>query len=69
MTGIDSMDVLKQNVAVAQQVVRNVAHSLAQPGALRESPWRDVVKGAVMTSPDSIPANTRRKLALILGEH
>lgn len=60
--------VLKQNVAVAQQVIRNVARALAQPGAMRESPWKDVVKGAVMTSADAIPPDTRRKLALILGE-
>lgn len=61
--------VLKQNVATAQQVVRNVARALAQPGAPKQSPWQDVVKGAVMTAPDAIPQNTRRKLALILGEN
>lgn len=60
--------VLKQNVATAQNVIKNVAHAMAQPGAPTVSPYQDIVKGAVMTSPDTIPANTRRKLALILGE-
>ena len=60
--------VLKQNVATAQNVIKNVAHAMAQPGAPTVSPYQDIVKGAVMTSPDAIPANTRRKLALILGE-
>jgi 5'-methylthioadenosine phosphorylase len=59
--------VLKQNVATAQNVIRNVAQAMAQPGAPTVSPYKDVVKGAVMTAPDAIPANTRRKLALILN--
>ena len=60
--------VLKQNVAVAQDVIRQVARALAQPDAPKESPWKDIAKSAVMTAPDAIPTDTRRKLALILGE-
>jgi 5'-methylthioadenosine phosphorylase len=60
--------VLKQNVARAQDTVRNVARHMAQPGAPRQSFFKDVVKGAVMTAPSAIPVDARRKLALILGE-
>lgn len=61
--------VLKQNVARAQETVKHVARALAAPSAPKKSPFADVVKGAVMTQPDFIPVNARRKLALLLGEH
>ena len=60
--------VLKKNVATAQDVVKNVAGALAKPGAPKESPWKDVVAGGIMTSRELIPAETRRRLALFLGD-
>jgi 5'-methylthioadenosine phosphorylase len=60
--------VLKKNVARAQETVRRVAALLAAPEAPRASPYRDVVRGAVMTAPEAIPAAARQKLALIVGD-
>lgn len=60
--------VLKKNVARAQEAVRHVARALAAPEAPRQSPWKDVVRGAVMTDPAAIPVNARKKLAAILGD-
>lgn len=60
--------VLKKNVAVAQEVVRGVARRLAGAGAPRKSPYADVARGAVMTSPDAMQREARRRLAAIVGD-
>lgn len=60
--------VLKQNVAVAQRVIRGVAERLAGPGAPAKSPFADIARGAVMTAPDAMPREARRRLAHILGD-
>lgn len=60
--------VLKQNVAVAQRVIRGVAERLAGPGAPTESPFSTVARGAVMTSPDAMPREARRRLAAMIGD-
>ena len=60
--------VLKKNVAVAQEVLRGVARRLAGPGAPTRSPFADVAKGAVMTSPDAMQREARRRLAAIVGD-
>ncbi len=60
--------VLKQNVAVAQQVIREVAKRLTGPGAPSKSPFADVARGAVMTAPDAMPREARRRLAAIVGD-
>lgn len=60
--------VLKQNVAVAQRVIRGVARRLALPSAPNRSPFADAARGAVMTAPEAIPREARRRLAAIVGD-
>ncbi len=63
--------VLKKNVAVAQQVITNVAATLARAngaGTPPKSPWANVVDGAVMTSPEARALEARRKLRYIAGD-
>ncbi len=60
--------VLKQNVAVAQRVIRGVAERLAGPGAPAASPFAGIARGAVMTAPEAMPREARRRLAAILGD-
>jgi 5'-methylthioadenosine phosphorylase len=60
--------VIKKNVATARAAIANLAKALAQPSAPRVSPWRDVLKGAVMTAPDRVPAEARARLAAIWSE-
>jgi 5'-methylthioadenosine phosphorylase len=58
--------VLQKNVAVAQQVITNVAQALAQTRP--SSPWSTVVDGAVMTAPAARALEARRKLRFIAGD-
>jgi 5'-methylthioadenosine phosphorylase len=58
--------VLKKNVAVAQQVIANVAQSLST--SKPTSPYGRVVDGAVMTSPEMRAHEALRKLRVIAGD-
>lgn len=60
--------ILKQNVAVAQDVVKHTARALAAEGALRESPYKDVAAMALMTARDAIPVDRRRTVRRLFGE-
>jgi 5'-methylthioadenosine phosphorylase len=62
------MAVMKQNVSVAQDVVRGVAQRLAAPGAPSTSPFHDIASGAVMTSKDARSIEARRRLRAIAGD-
>jgi 5'-methylthioadenosine phosphorylase len=59
---------LQQNVATAQQVVAELARLLATADAPRQSPFHDVVAGAVMTDPHERPREALRRLRTIAGE-
>ncbi len=60
--------VLHKCAAVAQEAVRGVARALAQPGAPDKSPFADIARGAVMTSRDAAPIDSKRRLAGIVGD-
>jgi len=56
--------VVKANVAVAQQVIRQVVPKIAAHEG--PSPQANALKFAIMTAPDAIPAATREKLSLLI---
>jgi 5'-methylthioadenosine phosphorylase len=60
--------VIKQNVANAQQVIREVAKTFASGDAPRESPYKGTNAFAIMTAKDAIPADKKRALRLIAGD-
>ena len=62
------MAVMKQNISVAREVVRNLAEALAQPLAPRESPFKGILAGAVMTSPSARSMEAKRRLRAIAGD-
>jgi 5'-methylthioadenosine phosphorylase len=59
---------LRHTVAVAREVVSNVAQRLAAADAPRQSPFADVVASAVMTDPDRRPPETLARLRSIVGD-
>jgi 5'-methylthioadenosine phosphorylase len=58
---------LNRNVSVAQRIIRNAVKRLAA-GELK-SPFDGALKHAVMTRPDLIFPDTRRRLAAIIGKY
>lgn len=56
---------LQKNVTVAQEGIRNAVRMLEG----RESPAWNALKDALMTPPDLVPIETRRKLALLLKKY
>jgi 5'-methylthioadenosine phosphorylase len=56
---------LQDNAALARRIIRSAALAL---GPERSCSCADAVKTAVITSPEAMRPETRRKLALILGE-
>lgn len=61
--------ILKQNVAVAQDVVRRTAKRLAADDGPKVSPYKDVAAMALMTSRDCIPVDRRRSARRLFGEY
>lgn len=57
---------LKKNVRVAQDGIRNAVRAL---DGSRESPTWNALNNALMTNPDVVPVETRRKLALLLDRY
>lgn len=60
------MAVLKANGELANAIVKTVATTLPKTST---SPWLDAAKMAIMTRPDLIPENTRKKVALLYGRY
>lgn len=60
--------ILKQNVAVAQEVVKNTARRLHSED-FSKSPYSDVAAMAVMTTRDAIPVDRRRSARRLFGEY
>lgn len=65
---VDVEQILKIAHANAANVRDLVAGAVPKLGALPDSPWRDVLKFAVMTAPELQPAETVAKLEAILPE-
>jgi 5'-methylthioadenosine phosphorylase len=59
--------VVRKNVAVAQQVIRELVPRVAAFEG--PHPLEGLLKYAVMTSPDRIPAETRERLDLLIGKY
>lgn len=59
---------LQKNVATAQQVVANLANRLSVADGPRQSPYHDVVAGAVMTDAQYRPREALRRLRVIAGD-
>jgi 5'-methylthioadenosine phosphorylase len=57
---------LQQNVAMAQRVI---GEALPRIPVERGSPYRDALKGAIITDPAAIPAHTKRNLAPLIGKY
>ncbi len=60
------IDILNRNTQVAQQAVRNLARSW-QPN--RECSCKEALGSALITDPKRIPAETRKKLDLLVGKY
>jgi 5'-methylthioadenosine phosphorylase len=60
------LEVLHKNVGTAQRIIRE-----AVPGipAQRTCPCREAARYAVMTAPDQIPPETRRRVSLLYGKY
>jgi 5'-methylthioadenosine phosphorylase len=61
--------VVKNNVAVAQDVVGRVAKALAEGAAPEKSPQKDAARGAIMTAAENIPEGRREHARILFGEH
>lgn len=57
---------LQKNVRAAQDGVRNAVRAL---DGSQESPTWNALKNSLMTNPDVVPVETRRKLALLLDKY
>ena len=60
------VQVLLENVAVSQRVLKKIIPALSQE---RRCPCASALENAIITSPDRIPRETKEKLAPILGRY
>ena len=58
--------VLQQNTAMAQRIIGG---ALPHIPLERGSPYRDALKGSIITDPAAIPAHTKRNLAPLIGKY
>jgi 5'-methylthioadenosine phosphorylase len=56
--------IMKKNVALARRAIVELARSLPDPS---KSPASKALSGALITSPDAIPAATRARLSWLIG--
>ncbi len=61
------IDFLNRNVATAQSIVRGALRRLAATNP--SSPYASALKNAIMTRPDLVFPETRRRLAAIIGKY
>ncbi len=59
------VEVMKKNVETAKKIVKEVG--LQMPS--EPTPWREMLKHAMVTQPDTIPAETREKLSLLIKNY
>jgi len=62
------MEVLRQNAAMAQQVVHNAVVELAEAGE-RSCPCRDALRYALITPQELVPESTLQRLAPLVGRY
>ena len=60
------IEILNQNTQVAQQAVRNLVHDLTPD---RDCDCPHALAGALITRPEAIPAEVRRKLGLLADKY
>jgi 5'-methylthioadenosine phosphorylase len=58
--------ILQQNVAMAQRII---GEALPHIPVERGSPYRDALKGAIITDPAAVPLRTRQALAPLIGKY
>jgi 5'-methylthioadenosine phosphorylase len=58
--------ILQQNVAMAQTII---GEALPQIPVDRGSPYRDALKGAIITQPSAIPPHIKENLAPLIGKY
>lgn len=58
--------ILQQNVAMAQRII---GEALPQIPVERGSPYRDALRGAIITNPSVIPAHIKADLAPLIGKY
>ena len=58
--------ILQQNVAMAQRII---GEALPDIPVQRGSPYRDALKGTIISDPTVIPAHVRRDLAPLIGKY
>jgi 5'-methylthioadenosine phosphorylase len=58
--------ILQQNAAMAQRII---GEALPQIPIEQGSPYRDTLKGAIITNPSVIPAHIRENLAPLIGKY
>ena len=61
------MAIVKANVALAQRTVVELAARL--PLTTEDLPYPRACEGVVMTAPDQMPEQTRKRLDLIIGHY
>jgi len=60
------IDNLKKNVETSKSILKNVLPELMRP---RTCACRNALENAIITKASSIPADTKRKLKLIIGKY
>lgn len=60
--------IIKQNVAIAQEVIRGVAARLGHDDAPKRSPYAEVAAMALLTKADLVPVDRRRQALRLFGE-
>jgi 5'-methylthioadenosine phosphorylase len=58
--------ILQQNAVMAQQII---AEALPHVPVERGSPYRDALRGAIITNPDVIPRHIKQDLAPLIGKY
>jgi 5'-methylthioadenosine phosphorylase len=58
--------ILQHNITLAQRII---GEALPHIPVQRGSPYRDALKGAIITDPAAIPAQTKRELAPLIGKY
>jgi 5'-methylthioadenosine phosphorylase len=58
--------VLHANTQLAQTAIKDLVHRLSAP---RQCTCREALKDALITRPESIPDETRRKLSALVDRH
>jgi len=61
--------IIQQNVAMAKRIIKEAVAEIAAGWQTRDCGCDEALKFAIMTSPDLIPAQTRKNLAPLIGKY